>query len=132
MAGGKFVRAGRGFRDDEAGSATVEFVLWLPIFVAILGLMVDATLMLHMQARLWDIARSATRQVALAAMDETAAETFAAEEIGDAYQKSVNITKSGGFVRMVASVQAEDVELFGFLPWTDTIGADYVMADENP
>jgi Flp pilus assembly protein TadG len=62
-------RLGRG------GAATVDFVLWLPVFFTLLGVIVDASLAMHALTRMQDAARVAARSVALGVQDEATAAT---------------------------------------------------------
>ena len=55
----------RGYRDDEDGSHTIEFVLWVPIFILILSLVVDVCFLFLAQSRMFDVASDATRQLAI-------------------------------------------------------------------
>ena len=51
--------------DRDEGSVTVEFVSWLPIWMALTGVTTDATLLLHEQSQLFVSARDGARLVAL-------------------------------------------------------------------
>ena len=39
--------------DDESGATTVEFVLWVPVFMFILMITVDVSLLFLRQSNLW-------------------------------------------------------------------------------
>ncbi len=54
---GAFLRGNR-------GSITIEFVIWMPVFLAILGIMTDAATMYIRQANMWNVARDAARGMA--------------------------------------------------------------------
>jgi Flp pilus assembly protein TadG len=45
------LRARRNFASDENGAATIEAVLWLPMFFYILSLSVDVTMIFHAYSR---------------------------------------------------------------------------------
>ena len=66
----------RRFRDDS-GSTTVEFVLWVPVFLVILGLIVDVSLMFLRQSNLWQVARDTARIYSIRQMDAEEAQTYA-------------------------------------------------------
>ena len=70
---------GRG-RVVEAGQATVELALCLPLLVLILGALVELSLLASDQVRLWHAAREAARAAAVEP-DVSAAEA-AAEQVG--------------------------------------------------
>lgn len=51
------------FRRDETGSATIEFVLWVPIIVAVLTIVIDATTVYITHSEMWNVARDTARQI---------------------------------------------------------------------
>ena len=51
--------------DDESGATTVEFVLWVPVFMFILMITVDVSLLFLRQSNLWQVARDTARQVSI-------------------------------------------------------------------
>ena len=66
------------FVKDETGAVTVEFVLWVPVFVLILAITVDASVLFLTQSNLWSIARDTTRIMATGRLlDGTAAADYA-------------------------------------------------------
>lgn len=54
----------RNFSDDS-GATTVEFVLWVPVFMFILMITVDVSLLFLRQSNLWYVARDGARQASL-------------------------------------------------------------------
>jgi Flp pilus assembly protein TadG len=69
----------RSFGSDERGSTTIEFVLWVPLLVALLLFATDVTLAFMRQSHIWQVSRETARIVSRHGMDEAAAETFALE-----------------------------------------------------
>jgi Flp pilus assembly protein TadG len=67
------------FRRDETGSTTVEFVLWVPLLVALLLFATDVTLAFMRQSQVWQVSRETARIVSRHGMDKAAAEAFARE-----------------------------------------------------
>lgn len=51
--------------DEEGGTTTIEFVLWLPIFILILSLVIDVCFVFLGQAVMYDVASDAARRVAI-------------------------------------------------------------------
>lgn len=92
--------------ENDAGGATVEFVLWLPVFMLIVALIVDATLLLQTQSRFFDVARTASRQVALGIMNEAEAENYVLEAFGNngSFSASVATDKTGNLVTTTIEV----------------------------
>jgi Flp pilus assembly protein TadG len=72
--------AGSSGRAGEAGQATVELALCLPLLALVLGALVELSLLASDQVRLWHAAREAARAAAVEP-DATAAEV-AAEQVG--------------------------------------------------
>lgn len=88
---------------NESGSATVEFVMWLPIMAFLLTLTTDATTLMHQQQNLYNAARDASRQVALGQKtQEQAEEALLARFATDALQ--VIVEQENGFVTTTVSV----------------------------
>jgi len=65
----RFKRLIRNFSDDS-GATTVEFVLWVPVFMFILMITVDVSLLFLRQSNLWYVARDAARQASLHQFDD--------------------------------------------------------------
>ena len=57
------------FLRREDGSAMVEAVLWLPIFLVIFGLMVDSALVFHGQSKVLRVVQDANRNMSIGRLD---------------------------------------------------------------
>ena len=64
----------RNFTKDDEGSATIEFVLWFPFLIAMIILIVDVTLILFANGRMYDQARTVGRDLAVGALTDTQAQ----------------------------------------------------------
>ena len=65
------------FLRREDGSAMVEAVLWLPIFLVIFGLMVDSALVFHGQSKVLRVVQDANRNMSIGRLDtEDDVETY--------------------------------------------------------
>ena len=64
------------FVSDDRGSATVEFVIWVPWFCVLLIFTVDVTFMYMNLVRLENVARDAARRVAVGQYNKTEIVTF--------------------------------------------------------
>ena len=51
------------FLDDEQGALTIEFILWIPIIVAVLITAIDATTVYVTHTEMWNVARNVARQM---------------------------------------------------------------------
>lgn len=81
------------FAKDESAAVTVEFVLWVPVFVLILAITVDASVLFMTQANLWSIARDTTRRMATGALGADGdAEAYARSRMGSGWEASTTVT----------------------------------------
>jgi len=62
---------------DTRGAVTIEFVLWVPVFILILAITVDAAILFKTQANLWTVARDAGRQMSTGLYSNSQAEAYA-------------------------------------------------------
>lgn len=69
------------FLRDERGSATIEFVLWVPVFAFILMATVDATILYLHHTEMWNVARDVARRVAVGDITEAQAKDVIANEL---------------------------------------------------
>ena len=79
-----FVRTGRAFArllGDERAAATVEFVLWVPVFMFIILAAVDATVLYLHHSEMWNVSRDVARRVAVGDISEDEAAEYVAEEL---------------------------------------------------
>ncbi len=60
-----------GFLRDETGSATIEFVLWVPVFAILLIATIDATVLYLQHTEMWNVSGDVARRVAVGDMVET-------------------------------------------------------------
>lgn len=52
-----------GFVSDERGAMSVDFILWLPLFLSLLMLVTDASILYMTQTQMWNIARDTARRM---------------------------------------------------------------------
>lgn len=60
-----------GFLRDETGWATIEFVLWVPVFAVLLIATIDATVIYLQHTEMWNVSRDVARRVAVGDMVES-------------------------------------------------------------
>lgn len=117
------------FRRDEQGSATIEFVLWLPIIAALLVVMIDATTLYITHTEMWNVARdTARRMVTGAVLTEAEAEAHAANamKLRDyPYYIEANYDLSSG-AEVIIGLRVNDMSIVGYSLLT-IFGAD-IMA----
>ena len=51
------------FLRNETGAVTIEFVLWVPIFVGLLVFVTDASIIYLTHSEMWSVARDTTRRM---------------------------------------------------------------------
>jgi Flp pilus assembly protein TadG len=102
-------------RNDEA-TVTVEFVIWVPVFVMILMLVVDASMLFVEQSNFWGIARDTARRVSINSMTMAQADTWAtAEAAFGSTTPDVTVANVSGNVRVTISTPFRNVDVFGIM-----------------
>ncbi|WP_238368756.1 TadE/TadG family type IV pilus assembly protein [Mesobacterium pallidum] len=120
------------FRSRESGSATVEFAIWLPIYLGLFSVIVDTSLVLFQMSRVWDVARDTTRQVAVGHWTPDEATTFATQAFDEKKNAQVSFqTIDDTNIRMDMSIEPSLIGLgiFPFEPF-DKINVTYTMRME--
>jgi Flp pilus assembly protein TadG len=59
----KFIGVWRSLWDDETGAMTVDFIVWLPLFVSLLVIVSDASILYLTQTEMWNVARDTVRRM---------------------------------------------------------------------
>jgi hypothetical protein len=73
------MKSGAGFLRDDRGAMTIEFVLWVPVIVALLVIVVDVTTLYVTHTEMSTVARDTTRRMVSGHItSEQEAEDFAA------------------------------------------------------
>lgn len=113
----------KNFMKDEGGATTVEFVLWVPVFMLLLILTVDVSLAMYRYSNIYYVSRHTARQVAVrqwsiseAIMNATAKATFS----GEAPMVSVLPSDDFSKVYVIIEVPINTVGIFS----TSTISKD--------
>lgn len=77
----------RRLRDSEAGSMTAEFVIWLSFFLTLVFMVTDVSIVAYRYTQMWDVARSAAREVAMGAIPRTqeGVEAYVRERLPEGY-----------------------------------------------
>lgn len=96
---------------DEDGSQTIEAVIWVPIFVTVLALVVDVSLVFFDQSQILLVVQDANRALSLGKFDDSAqVEAYVSENLqylSDAV--SVEAEVIDGFVTTTVTVPAMDL-----------------------
>jgi Flp pilus assembly protein TadG len=107
---------------SEDGGATVEAVLWIPLFLALLAVIADASLLFHRQAQMLRAVQDANRAFSTGQLDSTGAVqevllgAFAnVSENAEAFSFLDTSIVPGGIIRTQLSIPARDVNTIGLI-----------------
>jgi len=105
----------RRFRSDTQGSATIEVVLWLPLFFAAFGLMTDAAMVFNGHSRVMRVIQDANRNLSVGRLDtEIEAETYITTALaGLSPNATASTTITAGVATTVVQLPARDLEILG-------------------
>ncbi len=103
-----------GFQRNEDGSATIEFVLWVPIIFSLVLLATDVSIAFMRQSQSWQVARDTARIVSRHGMTENAAVTYAEENTKfGSTTPAVTVRSNGSVVEVSISTPANAMTVFG-------------------
>lgn len=106
----------RSFTRATDGAATIEAVLWLPMFVMIVALLADVSMMFYGQSRLLRVAQDANRNLSVDRLTtEAEAESFVIAQLAQVSPNTQAKTaiSDTGLITTTVSVPLNDLELFG-------------------
>lgn len=105
------IKAFAGFRKREEGSATLEAVLWLPVFIAFLILAADAAFIFFGQNRAYRVIQDANRSLSVGRLlTEQDVVDYLNVEIGRiAPNATVSALIDSGTITSVATIPASDL-----------------------
>jgi Flp pilus assembly protein TadG len=120
-AGGKCVRI-KAFCRQEGGSSTIEFVLWLPIVMAILLLIVDSSMLFMSRSHAIRVLQDTNRLYSVGQFTGTPAERitkaqdYALSRLrGLSPSATATTTENNRVVRTQATMETREVAQIGFL-----------------
>ncbi len=106
------------FLIDEDGSASIEAVIWLPVFIMLLGLVVDTSLIFARQAQALRIIQDANRSFSIGRiMTVEATEAMISDRLSP-YSPNVEVstTLDMGLITSTATMPANDLSSLGLIP----------------
>ncbi len=111
------------FARDESGSATVEFVLWLPMVLVAFGLTVDVSMIFHSQSQVLRIVQDANRSASLGRLQTAAATESYVESRLQKASSAANATSTinGGVITTTVTYPARDFQVLGFFQQFNTL-----------
>lgn len=106
----------RRFRRQDAGAATVETILWFPLFMVVFGLMLDVAMLFHGQAKVLMIVQEGNREYSIGRIvTEAAAETYIETQLSQLnIQAQATTVEIAGVARTVVSVPATEFQVLGY------------------
>ncbi len=103
------------FLRDEKGAVTIEFVLWVPIFVGLLVLVTDASIIYLTHSEMWNVARDTTRRMTTEQITTKAeARDYAAAHLFLGARTYVIDPDFGGDMNVTIAIGLDDAAIFGF------------------
>ena len=102
--------------NDDRGATTIEFVMWVPVFVILLVATTDATILYLTHTEMWNVSRDIARRVAVGDISSADAVNVAQQELllyGRTY--SVGISPDNQLdVVVEITTNVGDASVFGF------------------
>ena len=105
-----------GFLRREDGTATVEAVLWMPIFFAVFALMVDASMVFHGQSKVLRIIQDANRNMSIGRFtDDAQVESYINTELArfGVVPTMTDAQSGSGVVLTLVRVPASQLQALG-------------------
>lgn len=127
----RFPRWGR-IAADRNGSATIEFVIWFPVFVSIFLVAFDLSLTFYSMGRMWDAARYTARGLSTGQIGAEEARSYAEAMLPGHATYVIDVDETAP-MDVTVSITSEDISpsagfLLDFAPGALT--ASYVMRRE--
>lgn len=79
---------------DEQGSATIEFILWVPVIMALVLFAADVSLYFANTSRVSDTARDVTRRISLGQIQVSDAATYVAAHLPATFAPLVSVDET--------------------------------------
>ncbi len=108
------VRRFRAFISDDRAMATLEFVLWVPVYVILLVAVTDASVLYLTHTEMWNAARDSARLISVGAMSAADAPNRAREQLLLSGRTYTVAASDANPVIVEISVGVGDASIFGF------------------
>jgi Flp pilus assembly protein TadG len=104
------------FLRDERGSATIEFVLWVPVFMILLVATTDASILYLHHTEMWNVSRDVARRISVGDMTEADAATVVQNEMFLSTNAYTVTTSDPADLDVVIQISTSiaDASVFGF------------------
>ncbi len=102
------------FLRTEKGAVTIEFVLWVPIFVGLLVFVTDASIIYLTHSEMWNVARDTTRRMTTGEITtDDQARDYAAAHLFLGSRTYVIDPDIGGDMSVTIAIGLDDAAIFG-------------------
>ncbi len=120
-----------GFWKNDNGSATIEAVLWIPIFVLFMTMVADASFLFFGQNQAYRVVQDANRSLSVGRLaTEDDVETFITSALGSLAPNAVATTViNNGSVTSVVQIPATDLIAIG--AFSALVNADLTIASRH-
>ncbi len=103
------------FLRAEKGAVTIEFILWVPVFVGLLVFVTDASIIYLTHSEMWSVARDTTRRMTTGQFTTPAqARDYAAARLFLGQRTYVIEPDFGGEMNTTIAIGLDDATIFGF------------------
>ncbi len=102
------------FIRDQTGTATIEFVLWVPVYVIMLVAATDASILYLTHTEMWNAARDTARRISVGALTAADAPNRAKDKLLLSGRTYTVAASDAGPVMVEISVNVGDASIFGF------------------
>ena len=123
------------FARDTSGSATIEFVIWLPMVLLAFGLTVDVSMIFHSQSQVLRIVQDANRNASIGRLRTPAeAESYVETRLHKASADAdATSTITAGVINTTVTYPARDFQILGFFPQLRnleiTVNSEHLIED---
>lgn len=106
----------KNFLRRSDGTATVETVLWFPLFIAVFGLMLDVAMIFHGQAKVLRVVQEGNREYSIGRLtNEAAAKAYIEAELAAlGIQATATTTEVAGVAHTLVTVPANQLQVIGY------------------
>lgn len=119
----------RRFLRDDDGSFTIESLIWLPIFVAVLCMTADTAIIFAKQSQVMRVVQDANRFYAVGRFaSNTATQDYILNLVRPMSPNATAVsTLSNGIITTTVSMPARDLMATGFLPLMRSVNVRVVL-----
>lgn len=103
----------RRWKRDETGSLTIEYCLWMPVFLAIIVLVLDTSILFAKHTSLMKLTSSITRQLSVGSLNDGDVTDYMVSEGYDTADFTATVTRPGSEVRLAVEIEVSSLEAAG-------------------